>query len=174
MGRTLVSVLCLAAVAVAVNGCDRDDSAAGRKSESTGVEKEVARGSNETGKSGDARIAQADKDSTVGKTQSGRAGSATGAQSIERSRSAVGGQQNIREAQEALKNQGQDPGPIDGIMGPKTRQALRAFQSKHGLKQTGTLDAATKEKLNVESSGSTAGRARKSGSVERGDSSTKR
>lgn len=64
------------------------------------------------------------------------------------------GQQEIQQAQEALKNQGHDPGPIDGIMGAQTRQALRAFQSKNGLKQTGTLDAETMQKLNIEGSSS--------------------
>jgi peptidoglycan hydrolase-like protein with peptidoglycan-binding domain len=84
----------------------------------------------------------------------------------------MSGQQDIRQVQEALKNQGQNPGPIDGIMGPQTRQALRAFQSKNGLKQTGTLDAETTEKLNIDSasSGSSARPATGSG---RGDSSTK-
>jgi Putative peptidoglycan binding domain len=66
--------------------------------------------------------------------------------------SGIGGQQDIRQAQEALKSQGHDPGPIDGVMGPQTRQALRAFQSSNGLKQTGVLDAETKQKLNIESS----------------------
>jgi Putative peptidoglycan binding domain len=74
--------------------------------------------------------------------------------------SGIGGQQDIRQAQEALKNQGHDPGPIDGVMGPQTRQALRTFQSSNGLKQTGMLDAETKQKLNIEDSatrGSTRG-----------------
>jgi len=183
MRQKLLPILFLAAIAV--NGCDRDDSTAGRKSESTGTEKEVARGSNGTTTSGDARIAQGGKDSTVGKTQSGQPGSPTGAPSIERSRTAgpgdankagqdartgsrargMGGQQDVRQVQEALKNQGQDPGPIDGIMGPRTRQALRAFQSKNGLKQTGTLDTATREKLNIESSGASAGQAVRSGTT---------
>ena len=61
------------------------------------------------------------------------------------------GQQDVRQAQEALKNQGHDPGPVDGIMGFQTRQALKAFQSKNGLKQTGLLDAETKSKLNIDS-----------------------
>ena len=61
----------------------------------------------------------------------------------------IGGQADIRHAQEALKNQGHDPGPIDGIMGTQTRHALREFQSKNGLKQTGILDARTKQKLNI-------------------------
>ena len=66
----------------------------------------------------------------------------------------MNGQQEVRLAQEALKNQGHDPGPVDGIMGAQTRQALREFQSANGLKQTGRLDAQTKEKLNIESSSS--------------------
>jgi peptidoglycan hydrolase-like protein with peptidoglycan-binding domain len=68
------------------------------------------------------------------------------------------GQQDIQQAQEALKNQGHDPGPIDGIMGPQTRQALREFQSSNGLKQTGMLDSETKQKLNIDNSSSRSSR----------------
>jgi hypothetical protein len=64
-----------------------------------------------------------------------------------RSARALSGPQDVRRAQEALRNQGQDPGPIDGIMGPRTRQALRQFQKANGLQQTGTLDAETRERL---------------------------
>jgi peptidoglycan hydrolase-like protein with peptidoglycan-binding domain len=87
----------------------------------------------------------------------------------------MGGQQDVREAQEALKVQGHDPGPIDGVMGSQTRQALKAFQSKNGLKQTGSLDAETKQKLNIEgsSSGSSAGSGTRSGSMGKGESSSK-
>ena len=34
---------------------------------------------------------------------------------------------HVREVQEALLKSGHDPGPIDGIMGPRTRAALRAY-----------------------------------------------
>jgi peptidoglycan hydrolase-like protein with peptidoglycan-binding domain len=87
------------------------------------------------------------------------------------------GQQDVRQAQEALKNQGHNPGPIDGVMGSQTRQALREFQSKNGLKQTGTLDAETKQKLNIEGSssgrspGSATGSGSGSGSMGKGESS---
>jgi hypothetical protein len=57
--------------------------------------------------------------------------------------------QDIRKAQEALKKHGHNPGSIDGIVGPQTRAAIRAFQSSSGLKQTGNLDAETAEKLAV-------------------------
>lgn len=54
---------------------------------------------------------------------------------------------DVRRVQESLKNQGQNPGPIDGIIGSRTSQAIRQFQKENGLQQTGTLDEATLEKL---------------------------
>ena len=60
----------------------------------------------------------------------------------------TGGKDN-REVQEALKAKGNDPGPIDGRMGPKTRAALKAFQEANGLKGTGQLDNQTAEKLGI-------------------------
>jgi hypothetical protein len=62
---------------------------------------------------------------------------------VDPSRSGV----DIRQVQEALKSQGQNPGPIDGIMGSRTQQALRQFQRANGLEQTGTLDEVTLQKL---------------------------
>lgn len=47
------------------------------------------------------------------------------------------------ETQLALLAAGFDPGGIDGDYGPKTTEAMRRFQAKHGLKVTGALDAAT-------------------------------
>jgi peptidoglycan hydrolase-like protein with peptidoglycan-binding domain len=59
------------------------------------------------------------------------------------------GRKDHREVQEALKAKGNDPGPIDGRMGPKTRAALKAFQEGSGLKATGQLDNQTAEKLGI-------------------------
>ena len=59
------------------------------------------------------------------------------------------GGKDSREVQEALKAKGNDPGPIDGRMGPKTRAALKAFQEANGLKATGQLDDQTADKLGV-------------------------
>ena len=59
---------------------------------------------------------------------------------------------DTRAAQEALKNQGFDPGPADGRMGPRTRSALSDYQRKNDLPVTGRLDDATMAKLNVRSS----------------------
>jgi peptidoglycan hydrolase-like protein with peptidoglycan-binding domain len=60
------------------------------------------------------------------------------------------GTENTRKVQEALKAKGNDPGPIDGKMGPKTRAALKEFQQASGLKATGQLDSQTAEKLGVD------------------------
>ena len=258
MNRILLPVLFLAAAGIAANGCDRDDSAVGPKSEPAGIGRDVAKapstgpsettskaaedrgsgvaqsgkdtsvgstsgertgsgadtsvskgspsaGASETSKAGEglgSGVAQTGKDSAVGGTtpsegtssagptdptkaetspgstaqsekDSSVAGSGTdtprSAESGDPSKAGqdasrasqsqdMGGQQDVRQAQQALKNQGQDPGPIDGILGPQTRQALRGFQKANGLEQTGTLDAETKQKLNIDgaSSGSSA------------------
>ena len=63
----------------------------------------------------------------------------------------VSGNAQVRQAQEALKSQGQDPGPVDGMMGPQTKQALREYQKAQNLKVTGRLDSETSEKLGVSS-----------------------
>ena len=59
------------------------------------------------------------------------------------------GNDEIVKVQEALKAKGEDPGSIDGIMGKKTRAALKKFQEQNKLKVTGTLDEQTAEKLGV-------------------------
>lgn len=53
----------------------------------------------------------------------------------------------VTSAQRALARQSHDPGPIDGRMGPRTRAALRAFQTQRGLAPNGQLDDATFERL---------------------------
>jgi hypothetical protein len=62
---------------------------------------------------------------------------------------------DTRAAQEALKTRGFDPGPIDGLMGPRTRAAVMDYQKKNDLPPTGMLDTATMAKLDVRSSRST-------------------
>lgn len=39
----------------------------------------------------------------------------------------------VKQLQEALKSKGHDPGPIDGIMGPRTQAALREYQQAEKL-----------------------------------------
>jgi lipoprotein-anchoring transpeptidase ErfK/SrfK len=50
-------------------------------------------------------------------------------------------------AQMALARLGLSPGSIDGVMGPKTSAALKAFQCREGLPATGQLDPETLAQL---------------------------
>src|SRR5439155_16535681 len=67
-------------------------------------------------------------------------------------------QGKVRQVQMALKNEGFDPGPIDGIMGPMTMTGLRNYQSHNQLQVTGTL---TPETENALLQGATAGTTRR-------------
>ena len=57
----------------------------------------------------------------------------------------------VEAVQQALSDRGFDPGTIDGLMGSRTRQALRAFQTSTGLPPTGAIDTATLTALGLES-----------------------
>ncbi|MCB1494690.1 MAG: SEL1-like repeat protein [Bauldia sp.] len=46
----------------------------------------------------------------------------------------------VMKIQALLAEQGYDPGPADGIEGPKTREAVRAFQRRIGVADTGVID----------------------------------
>ena len=48
-----------------------------------------------------------------------------------------------REIQEGLEAAGFDPGGVDGLFGPRTRAAIRAWQSAQGFRATGYLDEAS-------------------------------
>ncbi len=63
------------------------------------------------------------------------------------------GSQATRDAQQTLKDKGYDPGPVDGVNGPKTRSAVRAFQKKENLNADGRLGPKTLDTLGVKRSG---------------------
>lgn len=63
--------------------------------------------------------------------------------------------EDIRKAQEALKEHGHDPGSTSGVMDEQTRAAISAFQQENDLPVTGTLDNDTAEKLGISESEST-------------------
>jgi peptidoglycan hydrolase-like protein with peptidoglycan-binding domain len=54
---------------------------------------------------------------------------------------------SVRDAQAKLNELGYNTGTPDGGMGPRTANALRAFQKDRGIAQTGRLDAATAGEL---------------------------
>lgn len=53
----------------------------------------------------------------------------------------------IRTVQRQLKDRGYYAGPVDGVLGPATESALRAFQRDRGLSVTGRLDSTTVRSL---------------------------
>lgn len=51
--------------------------------------------------------------------------------------------QVVVDVQERLQREGYYTGPIDGVLGPMTRQAITAYQADHGLAITATIDQPT-------------------------------
>jgi len=58
-------------------------------------------------------------------------------------------QDQIRRVQQALSERGYRPGRTDGIIGPRTTRALRAFQRQQGMAATGRIDHRTTAALDV-------------------------
>ncbi len=50
---------------------------------------------------------------------------------------------NIRQVQQELLKKGFDPGPIDGILGPRTKEAVSNFQDRFGMKASGDINNKT-------------------------------
>lgn len=57
--------------------------------------------------------------------------------------------EEIKQAQQVLKDKGYDPGPADGVDGPKTHAALREYQKKQNLTADGRLGPQTLDSLGV-------------------------
>jgi peptidoglycan hydrolase-like protein with peptidoglycan-binding domain len=56
---------------------------------------------------------------------------------------------DVMAMQQALRDKGHDPGPVDGVMGPRTRAALMDYQRKEGITPTGSWNDETATKLGV-------------------------
>src|SRR5436853_6802050 len=108
----------------------------------------------ETGKTTEKKApTEENKAGTTEKTETGK----TGAKKGTKKTSSIS-KDKVREAQMALMNEGFDPGPIDGVMGPMTMTALRNYQSHNQLQVTGSL---TSETENALLHGATAGTTRR-------------
>jgi peptidoglycan hydrolase-like protein with peptidoglycan-binding domain len=59
-------------------------------------------------------------------------------------------QEQVRRVQQRLVEFGHDPGTVDGIMGERTRDALRSFQQSRGIEPTGEPDGRTLAELGAE------------------------
>ena len=57
---------------------------------------------------------------------------------------------DVKKAQQSLRDKGYDPGPVDGHMGHRTREAIGQYQKAEDLPRTQHLDEATAGKLGVE------------------------
>ncbi|MGH7316075.1 MAG: peptidoglycan-binding domain-containing protein [Candidatus Rokuibacteriota bacterium] len=55
----------------------------------------------------------------------------------------------VREAQQALRDLGYRPGPVDGVVGPRTKGALAQYQRAEKIQVTGRLDAETMVRLDI-------------------------
>ncbi len=52
------------------------------------------------------------------------------------------GSETVRDIQSNLARMGYDPGPVDGVAGPRTRAAIRRYQRDHGLAADGRATVA--------------------------------
>ena len=66
---------------------------------------------------------------------------------IHGTRSKSGSADGVMATQQALKEKGFDPGPIDGVMGLRTVSALKDYQKSEHLAMTGRMDRDTTAKL---------------------------
>jgi peptidoglycan hydrolase-like protein with peptidoglycan-binding domain len=49
----------------------------------------------------------------------------------------------VMKVQQALHRKGFDAGPIDGILGPMTKEAVRKYQERYGMNPSGEIDNQT-------------------------------
>lgn len=57
------------------------------------------------------------------------------------------GKEDVRRAQQLLAEQGYQPGPIDGIYGPRTKAAVERFEQARGLPVTGRITTGLIDRL---------------------------
>lgn len=87
-------------------------------------------------------------DSTADSTADGTSGSPTDSSGTAAPvELAAGVDGTVGYLQAALHLAGHYDGPLDGVVGPRTSAALRAFQAEAGLRETGELDIATVDAL---------------------------
>jgi len=55
----------------------------------------------------------------------------------------------VREAQRTLRELGYQPGPVDGVVGPKMKDALAKYQRSEGIHVTRRLDSETLARLDI-------------------------
>jgi peptidoglycan hydrolase-like protein with peptidoglycan-binding domain len=61
----------------------------------------------------------------------------------------AGSSDDIRTVQKSLNDKGYDSGPVDGVLGSRTRASIRQYQASEKLTVNGRLDVETAGKLGV-------------------------
>ena len=56
----------------------------------------------------------------------------------------------VVEAQRTLRELGYQPGPLDGVVGPRTKRALVRYQAAERIEVTGQLDSETMVRLDIQ------------------------
>ena len=108
--------------------------------------------STDKGTTGAGGSMQKDKAGSTGMQKDKAAGDKAARGEMKAGKGMKGGKDEVKAVQQALKDKGHDPGMIDGVMGPKTKAALKDFQKKEGLKESGMLDTETRAKLEIKTS----------------------
>lgn len=73
--------------------------------------------------------------------------------------------QTVRQIQQALQDKGHNVGDVDGVMGPRTREALRQYQQSQGMEGTGRVDQQTVSSLGLSRGAAGASGSPKAGSM---------
>jgi hypothetical protein len=128
------------------NGASTNGSSAARSDAPAGFADKAQQG--QSSRQQDTQGEQAASAASTGGNGSAAAASGNGA-------SASASSDKVRQAQQALQQKGHDPGQIDGVMGPNTKQALKSFQQAQGLQSSGKLDGQTLAALGVQGNGGT-------------------
>ncbi len=63
------------------------------------------------------------------------------------------GSASVARTQEGLARLGYDPGPLDGVYGPRTAAAIREYQSDYGLTVTGRPSASLAARIETDAAG---------------------
>jgi peptidoglycan hydrolase-like protein with peptidoglycan-binding domain len=121
-----------------------------------GVAPALAQGGTEpadTDATGDGRPGGGDSEGSGGDSQGGDSGEPAALGTTGDTSAVMAGdlpRERVRRVQERLAAAGFDPGPADGIVGARTRAALRAFQEARDLAPTGEPNGPTLTELGVE------------------------
>jgi peptidoglycan hydrolase-like protein with peptidoglycan-binding domain len=157
--KTWRSVLALMAAGTMLAGTAfAQSSGSGDTAPKTGTEKSMPGGTSKPGDSGAPAASPGTGGTDATKPDAARPETKSDAAQPEKKmgggkgdRAARGGdREQVKAVQQALKDKGHDPGPVDGVIGPKTQAALKDFQKSQGLQETGRLDAETTAKLGME------------------------